>query len=406
MNDPCFICAEDNVALLQRSSSCWHTMCENGELSHARIRLLGLRIFAQSICRNMIDQCLICAEANVILLRCPCSGGHAICGHCVGRLPIIECPFCRDNSAEVAIWILEQRVSPFAHEFVADNWRRGMQYGLLGMLQALQTSMSNSNTAVSLVTMRDEMQVTGLHVSAEHGHTSVVSWLLAALALVCARDWEAYIPLHVATLHGHLEIARMLSDNDSDLDAVTSEGFTPLIMAVEANDMALATMLIEHGAIIDRVDGPANAPIWIAADAGLPDMVELLGHCRANLDYSDAMGQTGLHAATTQNHLDVMRIMLQFRASANVMDVRMEVPLHIAARNGCTSMALMLLRFRARPNFLSVDSATPLDIALAQGEFEICTIIADYGGMLAHTLLQLTANSNSRMQPRTRSRSR
>ena len=54
---------------------------------------------------DMIRECLICFDPYRVRVVCPCPGAHAFCRHCLQGVQTLQCPVCRDSSAEVARWV-------------------------------------------------------------------------------------------------------------------------------------------------------------------------------------------------------------------------------------------------------------------------------------------------------------
>ena len=54
---------------------------------------------------DMSGECPICFDPYRDRVVCPCPGAHAFCRHCLQGVQTLQCPVCRDSSAEVARWV-------------------------------------------------------------------------------------------------------------------------------------------------------------------------------------------------------------------------------------------------------------------------------------------------------------
>ena len=54
---------------------------------------------------DMSGECPICFDPYRDRVVCPCPGAHAFCRQCLQGVQTLQCPVCRDSSAEVARWV-------------------------------------------------------------------------------------------------------------------------------------------------------------------------------------------------------------------------------------------------------------------------------------------------------------
>lgn len=106
----------------------------------------------------------------------------------------------------------------------------------------------------SLVSERDERDVTPLHLACFYGQRSVVRFLLSAGAPVDAVTKSGYTPLLWAAWRKHTSVMKILLSKGADINARSTAGMTPLHFAVQNGDKAMAEFLLSKGADVKEKD--------------------------------------------------------------------------------------------------------------------------------------------------------
>lgn len=97
-----------------------------------------------------------------------------------------------------------------------------------GNLEACQFLVDTSSEVRNYVNSADDGGWTPLVWACEHGHASVVKYLLRNGADPLLRDVEQNIALHWATFSGSSQITEMLLNSGCDVAAVNAHGDSPL----------------------------------------------------------------------------------------------------------------------------------------------------------------------------------
>lgn len=95
---------------------------------------------------------------------------------------------------------------------------------------------------------RDVWLCTPLHIAANGGSATMVSWLLNKGANVDATEACDQTPLHLAACMGHLEVCEELLNWKACINATDAQEKTPLILAGKANHPEVAKLLLSKGA--------------------------------------------------------------------------------------------------------------------------------------------------------------
>ena len=182
-----------------------------------------------------------------------------------------------------------------------------------------------------------------IHKAVEKGQEAeVVALLKADPGLVSSRDKMGNTPLHVAALHNRLEVAALLLANGADVNAENYQkvelrdhkwrrwGETPLSLALWAyNNKDMVTLLLTHGADPNVVLSGGVTPIYRAVQRNLPEDVALLlaNNANPNVDYSNS---TPLIQAVLQDERPIVQILLAGGADPNMVDIAGHTPLFYA----------------------------------------------------------------------------
>jgi ankyrin repeat protein len=207
--------------------------------------------------------------------------------------------------------------------------------------------------------------------------------------LVSTKDIVGRTPLHLAAQWGHKDVAELLLAKGADVNAKDDDGGTPLHMAKSKD---VAELLLAKRAEINARVNDGRTPLHIAVNYGHKDVVEVLLANKTDVNAGDNKGWTPLHYVTLQNkaiaalllakgakvnartndgmtplHMaqssEVAELLLAKGADVNAKNNNGDTPLHIAAGYGNEDLTALLLANRADINAKDNKSWTPLDFA-------------------------------------------
>jgi cytohesin len=98
-----------------------------------------------------------------------------------------------------------------------------------------------------LVSSKDDIGDTPLHLAARMGHMNMVELLLAHGASVNVKDNAGITPLHLAALDGHADVVELLLAKKAEIEAKDNDGNTPLDKATQKGDKDIVDLLRQHG---------------------------------------------------------------------------------------------------------------------------------------------------------------
>ena len=187
----------------------------------------------------------------------------------------------------------------------------------LAACASLPVSVMEKLVMESGVDMKDGGGQTALSHAARHGHTKVVSFLLAEGADPRTKNRENHTPLHHAATCGHLDVAQLLLEagasplcsrdgvNDKDSGILN----TPLHSACMEGNTGMITLFLPHV--------PANLMNYVFHSVRGAENVDLIlrtGQADIN---SHSGGRTKLFRAAALHDLPVMQVLFQYGADAN-----------------------------------------------------------------------------------------
>jgi len=166
-----------------------------------------------------------------------------------------------------------------------------------------------------------------LHYAAMHGHSDIVSFLLAR-SIPSATDMDGYTPLMYAITRGHLEVVRILVGANVTLGPTAmSNDLIPLSLACQHGHLEVARLLLQRGAkVLPNSEG--LYPQHFAAKAGHHEICQLLvdegGADGGGKDRQDKYNMwTPLHHAAVGGgfrHLACVRVLVKAGCDVNAMD--------------------------------------------------------------------------------------
>jgi ankyrin repeat protein len=175
----------------------------------------------------------------------------------------------------------------------------------------------------------------------------VVALLKQNSDLVSSRDKLGNTPLHIAALHDQLAIATLLVANGADVNArndpdakevfsarfynKVAYGETPLCLALLSfHHKELVELLLTHGADPNAIVHIQDNPLHRAVEHDLPYDVELLLANGADPDTINLSGLTCVHSAVTHGQTKILELLLDYGANANAKDGAGHTPMYYA----------------------------------------------------------------------------
>jgi len=162
--------------------------------------------------------------------------------------------------------------------------------------------------------LRDNINLTPIHLASYAGHLPIVVALIEAGAEVNVSNKIGFGPLMVAAQEGWLEVVQLLIEKGADVNAKTIEGQTAVLMAsstvpiIESDVVPQADILrilINAGADVNVVDVYGGTPLMSASFGGSLDKVQLLVENGANPLSIDLKGKSALSDAISKGHTAV-----------------------------------------------------------------------------------------------------
>jgi len=161
------------------------------------------------------------------------------------------------------------------------------------------------------VNIRDQKDMTPLHLTAGNGNTDIASILIDNGADVNTRiDEYGVTPLHVAAVWGKTAVAELLLAKGADINAQTRRGETALEFAIRNDHPDVLELLLANGANIEARNNSGETPLWYAVWYDKLEMVKLLIKKGAYIDAQDYTEHTPLHLAVTNRNQDMVELLL------------------------------------------------------------------------------------------------
>ncbi len=186
-----------------------------------------------------------------------------------------------------------------------------------------------------------------IHDATRKGNEAkVVALLKENPDLVSSRDKLGNTPLHIAAIHDQPAIAALLIANGADVNAqndpqgvdvsrITSinrnvRGDTPLTLALLSyHHKEMVELLLTHGAD-PNVSDQHGTPLQLAIERNLPYDVELLLANGADPDVTPSWGLTSVGWAVLHGKTQILELLLDSGANPNLKDAAGHTPLYYA----------------------------------------------------------------------------
>jgi cytohesin len=190
-----------------------------------------------------------------------------------------------------------------------------------------------------------------IHSAAEKGDLAKVTSLIKGdPSLVSAKDKMGMTPLHVAARNDHKDVAEFLLANGADINAKDSNGeFTPLDLALSCyHYMDVVELLVAKGADVNARSKQGLTPLQETAMRGQKDAAELLLTKGADVNARDEKGDSPLLWALMMGHMDFAKILVDAGADVNAKSGQGVTPLLVVQRRSDSKMEDYLRQHGAR----------------------------------------------------------
>lgn len=188
-----------------------------------------------------------------------------------------------------------------------------------------------------------------IHWAVYVGSKDALKLLLAQDVQVNVKDESEVTPLHVAAFCGHDELAEMLLSVGARINAVEKKfGLSALHVAVLQNQISTCEVLLSKGANVKGVDPQGRTLLHWAASHGKTDIAELLLKKGINVNAKDMFGRTALHWAIQCGHMDMVTVLVENNAKMNEEDKYQNRPMVLAAYCNNSKMVSYLFEHGAR----------------------------------------------------------
>ena len=168
---------------------------------------------------------------------------HSVSGDLVNNVTALWCALDRAHYSVARILIDEGEA----------NINHGPHHPLLidatirGRLDIVHFFVENGYADINQTKSSDENQSTSLIVSASHGHTQIVDYLIKKNAELESRTCiDENTALAVAALEGHLESVRLLCMAGASSRVRNHAKKTPIVLAAENNKLEVVNFLLEQ----------------------------------------------------------------------------------------------------------------------------------------------------------------
>ena len=163
-----------------------------------------------------------------------------------------------------------------------------------GALKTLKLLVQTSSSSVNLQTFDGESP---LHCASEHGHSSVVDFLLEAGASPLLPDRFGQTPLHIAASRDNSKILQLLlracpTATDEAVNAKDHGGQTPLHKAAKCGATAVVKSLLAQGADCQLLDSRGRTSLNLAAMNNHSEIIAQIASSDAGLTSQGSMGKS------------------------------------------------------------------------------------------------------------------
>jgi ankyrin repeat protein len=221
------------------------------------------------------------------------------------------------------------------------------------------------------VNLKDDSNLTGLHIACIHGHQKIVQFLVDKEASITCRDLDGMTPLHFACENNHTAVAIYLVRMGGDTSLRNRAGLTSLHYICLCGNMQLTVLIRDY--LINVATGTGLTLLHCAADQGHYDLMNYLIEHSAQISPRDDEGLTPLHLSVINGHLHCVKLLIEHGAYWNVRDDTGMSPLLHACHEGNMEMVEYLLHPQVGGNVLARNDNgdTALHLATSAGSLDL-----------------------------------
>ena len=197
-----------------------------------------------------------------------------------------------------------------------------------------------------------------LGIAASRGHTAMVQYLIDTCGY-SVNDQEidttgvhevGWTPLHYAAQHGHESLMKYLLKKGADPKIADPWGATPLHWAASGTAPFFVKLLLEHGGDQDAKDIYGRTPLHWVARSGKGSSVDHLTKAGAFVEQSDHEGFRPLHRAAWYANISALKDLVYNKANVNASNDAGQTALHLVVKgfvldSEIQDTALLRLRF-------------------------------------------------------------
>ncbi|XP_074239908.1 ankyrin repeat domain-containing protein 62 isoform X3 [Saimiri boliviensis] len=215
--------------------------------------------------------------------------------------------------------------------------------------------------------------------------------LLLRLNEINDRDKKKRTALHWACAHGHSGLVTHLVARKCQLNLTDNENRTALIKAVQYQKDVCASILLELGADPNITDMYSNTALHYAINNENISMAGKLLAYGADIEARSQGELTSLLLAINRKKERMVAFLLKKKPDLTAVDNFERSALILAARNGSTNVVYQLLQHNVDVVFQDISGWTAEDYAVAYNFRDIRRLISEYKANKKHKSLQ---NSN------------
>ncbi|XP_073933367.1 ankyrin repeat and death domain-containing protein 1B isoform X2 [Castor canadensis] len=122
----------------------------------------------------------------------------------------------------------------------------------------------------------DELNVSVLQIATQHGHTSLVNFLLSENVDLHQRMECKESPLHLAVINNHITVVNSLLGAQHDADILSQRQQTPLHVAADLGNVEMVETLLQAGCDLKIVDKQGRTALAVASRSSHSLVVDML----------------------------------------------------------------------------------------------------------------------------------